>query len=506
MKNKSVFYKTAPLLFAISITTPSLHAQPVDTESVKTFTIVHTNDTHCRAGADKSSIGFARIKTVVDTVRSLNPNTIVIDGGDFIQGQLICSMDKGETIVNIMNQVGYDVTVIGNHEFIYGQTRLQELIRLLDYPVLGANVKYDDGSDYTKSYIIKIMDGVRIGIFGVTTQTITARPENIAGVQLLDPVATAKEMVTKLKADKADVIIALSHLGLNEQDRNHAQQLANEVEGIDMIIDAHSHTALEAGISVNNVLIAQTGHRTNNIGIINFDYGNGGLIAKKAALIHKPLADMANPNPEIEQIIAQANEKIERAYAETVGSASVKLNGDRQDVRVKETNLGDMMADMMRSKADADVAIIFAPLISASMGPGEITKKDLANILTEDFDVVTVEITGGDLEVLLEAGLKTYFQQVSGVKFAYDGSKPAEQRITGYIEVNGQALDKAKTYKLALVDWHYEESKNKNSLYHVIQKARYIGSIGSLNAMFEEYVRSHSPLSYEIDGRVKKLN
>lgn len=474
-------------------------------ERNKTITIIHTNDTHCRASEDKNAIGFARIKTLVDMIKSSNRNVLLVDGGDFIQGKLICSMDKGETIINIMNALGYDAAVIGNHEFIYGQSRLQTLMKKLNYPLLAANVKYDNGEDFTKSYLIKELAGIKVGIFGVSTQTITARPENIAGVQLLDPVAIAKEVVQKLQTEKVDVIIALSHLGLNKADRNHSQKLATEVAGIDLIIDAHSHTALEKGLVVNDVLIAQTGHRTNNLGIVNLEFVDGKLTHKQATLINHQLASLFKKDQAIDEIIQQANERIATVYSASVGSANEKLNGDRYDVRSRETNLGNMLSDMIREKAETDTAIIFAPLISASMGPGEITKKDLANVLTEDFDVIKVEIKGMDLLTLLEAGLKTYFQQVSGVRFSYDATQPLNKRIVGDVLINGKVIDKNKNYTLALVDWHYEESKNRDSLYHIIQQSQYIETIGSMNALFEDYVRQHSPLNYQEDGRVTKL-
>lgn len=474
-------------------------------ERNKTMTIIHTNDTHCRVSEDKNAIGFARIKTLVDTIKTINRNVLVVDGGDFIQGKLICSMDKGDTIVNIMNEVGYDAAVIGNHEFIYGQSRLQTLMKKLNYPLLAANVKYDNGQDFTRNFIIKDIDGIKVGIFGVSTQTITARPENIAGVKLLDPVAIAKEMVQSLQAEKVDVIIALSHLGLNKADRNHSQKLAEEVAGIDVIIDGHSHTALEKGQVVNDVLIAQTGHRTHNLGIVNLEFVDGKLNHKQAALINHQLASLVKKDQSIDKIVQQANARIDTAYSEVIGNASEKLNGDRYDVRSRETNLGNMLSDMIREKAGTDTAIIFAPLISASMGPGEITKKDLVNILTEDFDIVKVEIKGADLLTLLEAGLKTYFQQVSGIRFSYDSTRPLNKRIVGDVLINENVIDKNKNYTLALVDWHYEESKHADSLYHIIQQARYIESVGSMNALFENYVRQHSPLRYHEDGRVTKL-
>lgn len=243
-------------------------------ESRTKITIVHTNDTHSRI---KEGVGFSRIATKVKELKEENPNLLLVDAGDTLHGLPIATISKGKSIVEVMNAVGYDAMVPGNHDFNYGQNRLLELDNMASFPFIASNVARENGKIDFEQYVIKEFDEVKVGIFGLATPETRykSNPKNTEGINFEDPVAVSRKMVKQLKAEGADVIIALSHLGMDEESEIKSSDVASQVEGIDIIVDGHSHTTLNSGSLVGDTLIVQTGEHTNNLGIANIqvEYG-----------------------------------------------------------------------------------------------------------------------------------------------------------------------------------------------------------------------------------------
>lgn len=241
--------KTLILIICI-ITSLSVAAQ-------KELTILHTNDTHScifplaatladTALADRG--GYLRRVEAIKQERSIDPDLLLFDSGDFSQGSPYYSMYKGDVEIKLMNRMRYDAATIGNHEFDFGLDNMARIFRMAQFPIVCANYDFTGtvAADAVKPYVVIKRKGLRIGVFGLSPALDgLVDPKNCPGVKFLDPVETAKKMVTILRNEKkCDIVICLSHLGwLN--DGTGDQNLISKTKGIDLVLGGHSHTYFE---------------------------------------------------------------------------------------------------------------------------------------------------------------------------------------------------------------------------------------------------------------------
>ncbi len=429
----------------------------------KVVSIIHTNDTHGRVGSGTDTIGFDKIATLVKDIKSKNPNTLVLDAGDTLHGQVLVNLSNGKVAAQALNLVGYDAMTTGNHDYNYGQERLLDLAKnVIYFPVLAANVKDANGKNLFKPYIVKNKDGLKIGIFGLATPETYYKtsPNNIKGLKFEDPVKTATQVVKILKEkEKVDIVVSLAHLGLDESSVDTSKKLAEKVKGIDVIIDGHSHTLLTNGLTVGNTLIAQTGNYSQNVGIVDLFYNPDGTFAfKNAALFSYASASAYPSNRTIKLYIDRETKAIEPITSAVVGKSVVVLNGVRDDARTKETNLADLVTDAMLDASKADLVITNGGGLRTSIDAGDITKGEIISVLPFGNILIVKELKGSDVLKALEHGIEFYpasagsFSQVAGVKFTFNPNKPVGQKITS-VTVGGKTLDPNKIYKVATNDF-----------------------------------------------------
>ena len=179
-----------------------------ETEGSK-LTIVHVNDVHGQVKGDDNVIGFEKLTTIVNELKAEDPNVLLLNAGDTVHGTTLATLSGGESVVKLMNIMGFDAMTPGNHEFNYGYDRLLELNEMAEFPFLGANIvkEEDDTSDF-EPYIIKEFDGFKVGIFGISTgeTKVKSHPNNTLGIKFDDPIATSEKMVKELD-DKVDIIV-----------------------------------------------------------------------------------------------------------------------------------------------------------------------------------------------------------------------------------------------------------------------------------------------------------
>ena len=261
-----------------------------------------------------------------------------------------------------------------------------------------------------------------------------------------------------LKKQGATVIIAVTHLGVDMSSQERSDILAQQVKGIDLIIDGHSHTMLEKGKKVGNTTIAQTGEYLKNIGKVDLTIKDGKVEKIEASLVKYEQAKSIKPNEKIVELIKKAEEKNKPILEKKIGTSKTELVGVRERVRVGETNLGDLVTDAMKASVSSDVAITNGGGIRASISKGDIKMGDILTSFPFSNIVVGLEVKGSAIKSALEHGVdKTpepdgKFPHVSGITFTLDTSKPAGQRVSD-IMINGEALDVNKTYKLATNDF-----------------------------------------------------
>ena len=466
------------MIFALAV--PAFAEGETPSMAGKTV-IVHSNDVH---GA---IAGYANMAALAAEYESQGAKVIVADAGDFSQGKVEVSSNKGLNAVKMMNAAGYDVATLGNHEFDYGYAQLKENLKEATFSTICCNILDENGKPAFEGSKVFDIDGLKVGFIGVNTpeSQTKANPALIKGLTWLagdDMVKAVQAEADKLKADGTDVIVVLSHLGVDSESKpNRSTDLWAGLKGVDFIIDGHSHTVMEKGD--NNEPIQSTGTAFENVGVIVID--NATKKIEKNMLV-KVTEDSAK-----DEAVAKAAQDITDAinaeYGTVFAKSEVELNGDRSyntktDLygnRDGETNLGDLITDSMvwsvkkTGGVTVDekniVAVTNGGGIRAAIKAGDVTKKDVNTVLPFGNTIAVVYVTGAELLEALEAS--TYcsptsaiggFPQVSGINYTVDASKAYDTNDTTYPgstyygpktinrvtidSINGQAFDAKATY------------------------------------------------------------
>ncbi len=499
--------RTAVIVLCLMLLLSTLVVFAEGESTPKVITIIHTNDMHARVSEGAyDGMGFPRIASIIKDAKTQNPNVLVLDAGDALHGTTFATLVEGESIVKLMNDIGYDVMVPGNHDFNYGQDRLIALRDLANFDIISANIKKSDHTDFIAPYVIKEIDDVKIAIFGLTTPETTYKthPDNVVGLEFVDPIEAAEEMVAELEG-KADIVIALAHLGNDEETEITSQLVAEQVEGIDLIVDGHSHSVYEEGLLVGDTLIVSAGEYDKNLGFVDIEVQDDD-IAFSARLVTKEGAAAYEDDVDLLATIDSIKAEQEEILSEVIGSTIVKLDGERADARTKETNLGNLITDAMIALTDADAAITNGGGIRASIDVGEITKGDVITVLPFGNYIVTKSLTGADIKAALEHGLSAYpesagsFSQVSGITYTIDLNRDAADRVVN-IQVGGQPLDLDKEYVVATNDFMAAGGDN----YTMFADKETVNEYMALDEALIEYISAQEEVDITVDGRMSVI-
>ena len=389
--------------------------------------ILHTNDVH---GAIE---GYAYITALKADYEAKGAEVILVDAGDYSQGEVYVSDTKGLDAVEMMNVTGYDVVTLGNHEFDYGYAQLKENMTKADFKILCANVYGEDGTPiFDANYTYTTKSGVKIGFFGMETPEAQtkANPALIKGLKFdTDLKAVAEKQLEALKDD--DVVIALSHLGVDDSSKPYTSyDLYNAAKGIDFIIDGHSHSVMPKG--KNGEPIQSTGTKFANIGVIVIDDASKKIESNSLFEIKEDTAKDAAVAAAAQKII----DRIDKEYGAVFAKSKVELNGAKapNGNRDGETNNGDLITDAMLWKVmqnkegltvneDHVVAITNGGGIRAAIKVGDVTKKDIKTVLPFGNTIEVIYVTGTELLEALEASTFCVpesiggFPQVSGISY-----------------------------------------------------------------------------------------
>nr|WP_227871862.1 5'-nucleotidase C-terminal domain-containing protein [Paenibacillus bovis] len=467
------------------------------------ITLLHTNDVHAHALEESPSMGLAKIAGLADLYREANPNTLLVDDGDAVHGTSFATLVRGESIIKVMNEMNFAALTPGNHEFDYGYERLLELSKMANFPFISANLtQKDTGAAPFEPYIIREVNGVKIGFFGLTTPETAYKtnPNNVTNVSFTDPTEAARKMVAELQGT-VDVIVAMGHIGMDQSTEQTSIDIVNAVPGIDVFIDGHSHTLLENGQLENGTLIASTGEYGEHLGVVDLWVDKGDVTKKEAYTVDEKAAANVTPDPEVASLITSIQSSQEPILNEEVAKSSVLLDGSREKVRAGETNLGDLITDAMRSVSGADAAITNGGGIRASIDAGSVTKGDVVTVLPFGNLVISIDVTGADILAALENGATDYptakgaFAHVSGITYKIDPAKPAGSRVHS-VTVAGAPLDLNKTYNVATNDFlvaggdEYKMflGKQQTGTYGTLDEAliQHMQSLGSVNMTTSE--------------------
>ena len=390
--------------------------------------VLHTNDVHGQVDL------YAKVAALKKDYEAKGADVILVDAGDYIQGTPYVSDSQGKTAIELMNAAGYDVVTLGNHEFDYGYANLQTIMKDAKFKVV-CNIKYNGKLAFDASYVVETKGGLKVGFLGLTTpETSTkAHPAKIKGVTFMAQNALysfATQEAADLKADGSDVVIALTHLGVDPESKpNRSTDLYANAKGIDFIIDGHSHTKMTEG--ENGEPIQSTETKLKYVGVVVIDNATKKIESNELIQLDGYANEDADTKAAADAIITDVDARLGAVFAKS----EVELNGKRDPgVRTQETNLGDLITDALLWYATKDgkldvpadhiVAVTNGGGIRASIKAGDITMKDINTVLPFGNTVAVVYISGEKLLESLEAATQSAptalggFPQIAGINLS----------------------------------------------------------------------------------------
>lgn len=477
------------------------------TESGK-IVVLYTGDMHCSVESGANKLDFAQLALYKQAVSNSADYVTLVDCGDAVQGSNIGTLTKGESIVELMNEVGYDVCTFGNHEFDYGIDQLEKLMGMSDAEYICCNFMDSDGC-FVSPYTIRSYGELKIAYIGITTPyTLTSsNPEvfkdengelkysfcqDTSGEKLYNAVQNAVD--TAIGMD-ADYVIALAHLGNGEGYSPYgSEDVIAATSGIDIVLDGHSHTVVESREVYNKegepVMLTSSGSHMQYIGQVTIDTRR--TTGKNDDVIMIRLIDSSDYDR-----VAGKTEETEKEFEEILGTEigytaktlSVNSENGNRLVRNRETGIGNFVADAYRSLTNADIAFVNGGGIRADISEGKITYGDLLNVQPYGNMICVVEATGLEIRDALEMSYRRVegkyedengsvgesggFFHLSGMKVVIDTSIPSgvkldengmfsgvegERRVKEVYVLNGETgeyepLSDSKTYTVASINY-----------------------------------------------------
>lgn len=486
-----------------------------ETKQSEDIYIVYTSDVHCSID---ENFTFASLKAYINELKSEHSGVLLVDCGDFLQGGTLGSLSKGEYVVEMMNEMGYDVVTYGNHEFDYGMDQLSKCIKEMNFETVASNVSYTGTKENifkdVPEYVIKEINGIRIGFIGILTpQSLTSSTPAFfkeddkfvydfysknEGRDLFDKV---QSVVDETRKHGAKYVVALSHLG-SEYELNPYNSIAliANTTGIDVVLDGHSHSIIVENKYPNrngeDVILSSVGTKLEEVGTL--------IIDTEGNMTTMHMAEYANKDAEMESKVAAAYARINDILSQPIGTSEYPLYVNDEEgirmVRSRETNCGDFVADAYRYVMGTQIAVANAGGVRADIPAGVITYNDLFSITPFQNHMASAYVSGqqilDDLEISSSSTEALYkfdgnavgenggFRQVSGLKYTIDtsvesavimdennffaGFSSDARRIKDVYVLEGDEyvpLEKDKIYTIAATDYVLFGSGGGNSIY-----------------------------------------
>lgn len=429
------------------------------TKDLTIITTMATSDIHGNmvpytpSGSSIEVGGSARAAWLFDEAERRNPNTLIIDGGDSPYNTDLANISLGKSSVDVMNAQGYDATVLGNHDFDYSFDNLLSLADRAEYAMLSANTYWKNGTypEQFEPYIIKEVDGVKVAIVGLTDDgsKATTHYANTQDIDFHDQWEVGQEVVAKADAE-SDVVILLSHL------HGGNNTVPTKIDGIDMEIGG-GNDIFGRPLNIEGTVVVNPGGVGTCVNQTNLNLKDGKVLGYTFNQII--LSSDVPEDAEVKAIIEDYQADLDAQMEVVIGQCASDIAWSSPLVRTQESPLGNLAADALRDYCDADIAIQNGGGIRAGLTAGDVTVGDVFAMLPFDNKVTLVEVTGQTVWDALENGVDGYpttngkFPQVSGIKYTFDGSKPAGERIVSVTLEDGTPLDLDAWYTLACNDF-----------------------------------------------------
>ncbi len=473
-------------------------------------TLLQVNDVYQFAPVDGGMRGgIARVATLRKQVMAESPHTLFLLAGDTISPSIESNTYKGAQMIEAWNAAGLDYATFGNHEFDFGPDVLRQRMGESKFKWLAANViDKTTGKLFanTPEFVVREFDGIKIGLFGIllpeTLQTSRPGPN----VDIIDPCTVAGRVIPKIHAAGAQVVVALTHLSMAED-----KQLAR-CSGVDVIIGGHEHTLLESMAGHAPIFKMTADARELGRIDLNINRATGKLesIDWEVITVTKEISDDSS--------FVAINEKygeLLKSLEQPVGRTDVKLEMKSEDVRTRETNVGDFIADAFREATGAGVALVNGGSIRADteIAPGVLTKRNVLSMLPFNNKVVKVQVTGATLRRALEHGVASLgvetqpgrFPQVSGIRFSYDASRKPGDRVSNIV-VNGKPLDDRQLYSLAATNYVVKDAGDGYDMFRDAKILIGPDQAPSESDILQKKIAAVASIAPKTDGRITRVD
>jgi len=544
--NRQRVFARLSIIVAILLVFGSLPVSAQD-DAGFTVTVLHTNDTHSHieqfdsfssscseeeAAAGECFGGIARRATKLAELRASATNPILVDAGDQFQGSLYYTQYRGQEAADYMPMLGYQAMAVGNHEFDDGPANLAKFIDAVGLPVLSANIDASADPDLAgkiAASTVLDVDGEQVGIIGLTTDTTPTSSSPGDTVSFGAYVASLEPVIAELEAQGINKIILLSHIGYADD-----QTLAAAIDGIDVIVGGHSHTLLSNTAEEasgpyptvvnapdgNPVLIVQDGAYGKYLGNLEVTFDADGIASSwqgDPILLDASVAEDAD----VLAMVAKMAQPLEELRNTVVGESLSVLDGSRESCRFGECTMGNIVTDAMLWATQNDgtqIAVENGGGLRASIEAGDVTMGNVLEVLPFGNTMATFGLKGSDLLLALENGVGRAenpdnegtgrFAQVSGMRYSWDGSKPAGERIVS-AEVRGadgeySPVDPDAVYQLVTNDFNRRGGDDYAVFNDSAINPYDFGS--PLDQALADYIAAHSPVDVQIEGRITRVD
>ncbi len=399
--------------------------------TVKHLKIVHWNDLHAQLepfaikqqGRTRAVGGFAYLRAVIDSLRRVAAHTdegcLALDGGDEFQGTLVSTVTRGGAMYELLNSLHPDAVTLGNHEFDYGWKNLDSLVHhVAQFPIISANVLDAGGENLTASYVILNTSGMKVAVIGLTTERLAGYtlPENISGLQIRRYDEVLPTLLHQAKRGSADLIIVLSHVGVQDD-----SAIAARYPEVNVIVGGHSHTPLFKPMQVGRTIIVQAGSRGRWVGELDLDIDGDSVTSYNGGLIEVDDERIA-PDTNAAAAVAKLSRLVDRSFADTIGT----LRSDWKASHDYNGNLSTFEATAFREAFNADIGCINHGGLRKSLLAGPVTRKDVYEINPFQNELVRITLRGSTLREAIGfmlAGRASESCEFSGIRCVFDRTR-----------------------------------------------------------------------------------
>lgn len=491
LKNKRFLSLAIAFMLIVGIFSPAI--ANAETESVK-ITILATTDLHANIynwsyedGKETEDTGMAKVYAVVEEARAANPNTLLLDNGDTIQGTILSDdlynfdLELKHPVIDVMNFMKYDAMTLGNHEFNFGLDMVEKIEEEAEFPMLAANATYaKDGSYLVKPYIIKDVAGVKVGILGLTNPNIPRWDgPKVTELKFATPLETAEKYIPIIKEEGADLIIVVAHIGYtSEYGGDGADEIVAKFPEVAAVLTGHAHSTEKH--KVGNTLVGAA--RDAGRQVVKFDFElteKDGIWTVLESEVNIIDVKEYPASEELKEYAKVYHDKTLDFLTEVIGTASEDFAPAPEipgipEAQLKDTGVIDLINDVQLKATGADVAAaaLFAP--GSNLRAGDLTYASIFEIYKYPNTLVGIEVTGaelkaymewsasyyntfvpGDINISFNPNIRAYnYDMFQGVDYKIDISKPAGERIVDLM-FKGELLKDEDTLKLAINNYRF---------------------------------------------------